>query len=99
MAQGAEASLRPQLINICSTLPHRQSLAGRSLRPLRRSGAQIGLAGSDENAVVPHHVSNVAIGRSLCENSSAFSHGPILFAFSSPQTAWNRKNRENFRSA
>jgi hypothetical protein len=38
-------------------------------------------------------------GRSPCENSSAFSHGPILFAFSSPQTAWNRKNRENFRSA
>ena len=39
------------------------------------------------------------LGSSLCENSSAFSHGPILFAFSSPQTAWKRKNRGKFRSA
>jgi hypothetical protein len=31
--------------------------------------------------------------------SDACTRGPILFAFLSPQTAWKRRNRENFRSA
>jgi hypothetical protein len=31
----------------------------------------------------------------LCENSGAFSDGPILFAFSSLQTAWKRKIATN----
>jgi hypothetical protein len=34
----------------------------------------------------------------LGKNSCALSHGPILFAFSSLQTAWERKNRGGFRS-
>jgi hypothetical protein len=42
---------------------------------------------------------NARFGSRLCENSTAFLHGPILFTFSSPQTARKRKIREKLRSA
>jgi hypothetical protein len=35
----------------------------------------------------------------LCENSPTFSHGPISFAFSSPETVQRRRNHGNLRSA
>ena len=41
----------------------------------------------------------VSFGSRPCENSTTFSHGPILFAFSSPQAAQNRINREKIRFA
>ena len=50
-------------------------------------------------AVDLHHLLLASFPAHPCENSRAVSRGPILFAFSSPQTAWKRRNRENFRSA
>jgi hypothetical protein len=38
-------------------------------------------------------------GSRPCENSGTFSHGPISFAFSSPETVQRRKNYGNLRSA
>ena len=42
---------------------------------------------------------NGSNGSRLCENSCACSRGPILFAFSSPQSIQKQENREEFRSA
>jgi hypothetical protein len=42
-------------------------------------------------AVGPWKSGNFRFGSSLCENSSTFSHEPILFTFSSPQTACSEK--------
>src|SRR5271155_2060834 len=42
-------------------------------------------------------VSSLSFPRSsLCENYLEFSHGLVSFAFSTPQTEQNRKNREKF---
>ena len=38
-------------------------------------------------------------GSRPCENSRTFSHGPISFAFSSPETVQRRRNHGNLRSA
>jgi hypothetical protein len=38
-------------------------------------------------------------GSRPCENSGTLSHGPISFAFSSPETVQRRKNYGNLRSA
>ena len=37
-------------------------------------------------------------GSRPCENSRTFSHGPISFAFSSPETVQRRRNHGNLRS-
>ena len=41
---------------------------------------------------------NVRKGSRPCENSRTFSHGPISFAFSSPETVQRRRNHGNLRS-
>ena len=58
-----------------------------SLRPLSVFSARTGLIGKDGNGSRP------------CENSGTFSHGPISFAFSSPETVQRRRNYGNLRSA
>src|ERR1700722_15249320 len=44
-------------------------------------------------------IGKVCKGSRPCENSGTFSHGPISFAFSSPETVQRRKNYGNLRSA
>ena len=46
------------------------------------------------NLAVPSKSRNFRFGSRPCENSTTFSHGPILFAFSSPEAAQNPINRE-----
>jgi hypothetical protein len=42
---------------------------------------------------------NFRLGSRLCENSRTFSHGPISFAFSGPETVQRQRNHEDPRSA
>jgi hypothetical protein len=56
-------------------------------------------AGVDVNRTLRIAAVDVAVGRRPCENSGTFSHGPISFAFSSPETVQRRKNYGNLRSA
>src|ERR1700722_3265609 len=44
-------------------------------------------------------IGKVCKGSRPCENSATFSHGPISFAFSSPETVQRRRNYGNLRSA
>ena len=51
------------------------------------------------NLAVPGKSRNFRFGSRPCENSRTFSHGPISFAFSSPETVQRRRNHGCLRSA